>query len=148
MSTKLRALYQRRKGRDLYDLWHVLVALDPDDERIVAGLEHYMRDDVVTFPQLAQNLRAKLDDQGFASDLDALVTTPPEDYLLHAAADLVIERLGARLRNAPPMGGDPQRALARLTAQPPGSEDLTRQSADRRSRPSRRGNLRRASLPL
>lgn len=103
MSTKLRALYQRRKGRDLFDLWHVLVALEPDDARIVAGLEHYMREDLFTFPQLAQNLRAKLEDPDFASDLDALVTTPPAEYALAAAADLVMERLGARLRNAPPI---------------------------------------------
>ncbi len=69
MATKLRALYQRRKGRDLFDLWHVLVALDADDARIVAGLEHYMRD------------------ADFAADLDALVTTRPGDHLLHGAAD-------------------------------------------------------------
>jgi len=103
MATKLRALYQRRKGRDLFDLWHVLVALDVDDARIVAGLEHYMREDVFTHPQLAQNLRAKLEDADFAADLDALVTTRPEDYVLHRAADLVMERLGSRLRNAPPI---------------------------------------------
>jgi predicted nucleotidyltransferase component of viral defense system len=101
MATKLRAIYQRRKGRDLFDLWHALVALDTDDARIVAGLEHYMRDNVFTYPQLAQNLRAKIQDADFAADLDALVTTRPEDYVLHSAADLVMERLGSRLRNAP-----------------------------------------------
>ena len=102
MATKLRALYQRRKGRDLFDLWHVLVALDADDAEIVAGLEHYMREDVFTYPQLAQNLRAKLEDADFAADLDALVTTRPDDYVLCGAADLVMDRLGSRLRNAPP----------------------------------------------
>lgn len=103
MATKLRALYQRRKGRDLYDLWHVLFAREVDDARIVAGLEHYMRAATFTFPQLAQNLKAKLDDADFASDLEPLVSTPADDYALPAAADLVMERLGARLRNAPPM---------------------------------------------
>lgn len=101
MATKLRALYQRRKGRDLFDLWHVLVALDADDERIVAGLEHYMGDQVFTYPQLAQNLKAKLQDPDFVSDLHTLVTQTPDGYALTAAADLVMERLGARLRNAP-----------------------------------------------
>jgi len=62
-----------------------------------------MRDAVFTYPQLAQNLRAKLEDADFAADLDALVTTRPEDYLLHGAADLVMERLGSRLRNAAPI---------------------------------------------
>lgn len=102
LATKLRALYQRRKGRDLFDLWHTLVALDPDDARIVAGLHHYMSDDAFTFPQLAQNLAAKLNDPDFTEDLLGLATDVHEGYALDAAADLVIERLGARLRNAPP----------------------------------------------
>ncbi len=101
MATKLRALYQRRKGRDLFDLWHVLIALEPDDARIVAGLDHYMSDDTFTFPQLAQNLRDKLKSDDFAGDLDTLVTSSPNDYALDEAADLVMERLGTHLRNAP-----------------------------------------------
>lgn len=104
MATKLRALYQRRKGRDLFDLWHVLVALDVDDERIVAGLAHYMDGHVFTYPQLAQNLAAKLDDLDFAGDLATLVTQTPDGYALTAAADLVMERLGSLLRNAPTPG--------------------------------------------
>jgi len=48
-------------------------------------------------------LHAKILDTDFAADLDALVTTRPEDYVLHHAADLVMERLGSRLRNAPPI---------------------------------------------
>lgn len=62
-----------------------------------------MRAATFTFPQLAQNLKDKLDDADFASDLEALVSTPADDYALPAAADLVMERLGARLRNAPPI---------------------------------------------
>lgn len=101
MATKLRALYQRRKGRDLFDLWHVLVACETDDSRIVAGLQHYMRDEALTFPQLARNLGAKLGERDFAADLDMLVAVRPDGYALDEAADLVMERLGARLRNAP-----------------------------------------------
>jgi predicted nucleotidyltransferase component of viral defense system len=101
MSTKLRALYQRRKGRDLFDLWQVLVALNTDDALIVAGLDHYMGDDVFTYPQLAQNLKAKLENPDFLRDIETLVTKIPDDYTPTVAADLVMERLGARLRNAP-----------------------------------------------
>lgn len=101
LATKLRALYQRRKGRDLFDLWHALVELDPDDALIVAGLQHYMRDDAFTYPQLAQNLKAKLADADFAGDLTALTTAVPSRYTLETAADLVMQRLAARLRNAP-----------------------------------------------
>lgn len=42
LATKLRALYTRRKGRDLYDLWLTLTKLTLDDQLIVEGLAHYM----------------------------------------------------------------------------------------------------------
>lgn len=103
VATKLRALYQRKKGRDLFDLWHVLVALPVDDERIVEALGHYLRDEVFSFRELALNLRAKLRDPDFAADLSALVVRTPDGYALEVAADTVMERLGSRLRNAPPL---------------------------------------------
>ena len=103
MSTKMRALYQRSKGRDLFDLWHVLVARDVDDERVVSGLRHYMQDATFTYPQLAQNIRGKLEDPEFANDLQSLVVRMPSGYDLQAAADILMERLGARLHNAPPL---------------------------------------------
>lgn len=101
MSTKFRALYQRTKGRDLFDLWHTLETCEIDDVRIVAGLYHYMKDAAFTYPQLAQNLRAKLADPEFAADLESLVVSMPSGYSPQTAADLVIERLGSHLRNAP-----------------------------------------------
>jgi predicted nucleotidyltransferase component of viral defense system len=101
--TKLRALYQRSKGRDLFDLWHVLSNLEVDDERIIEAYYHYIGDNAFTFPELAENLRAKLEDPGFTDDLLDLVITPPAEYDTTAAADLVMERLGSRLKNAPAM---------------------------------------------
>ena len=101
MSTKFRALYQRRKGRDLFDLWHVLFDLRPDPERIVNGLHHYMGDQVFTYRELAGNLSDKLNHPDFAEDLDALVQDVPTGYQLDEAADLVMESLGSRLKNAP-----------------------------------------------
>jgi predicted nucleotidyltransferase component of viral defense system len=41
LATKLRALYQRRKGRDLFDLWWAHEHADPDPTRIVALLGEY-----------------------------------------------------------------------------------------------------------
>lgn len=102
MGTKLRALYQRNKGRDLFDLWHVLTATKVDDARVVDALHHYMGQAAFTFPQLRINLKAKLDDAQFASDLNDLVRQAPTGYDLLAAADVLMERLGSHLRNAPP----------------------------------------------
>lgn len=101
MATKLRALYQRRKGRDLFDLWHVLEDLQPDDDLIVAGLAHYMKTGIFSCPELMRNLADKLDNAEFIADLDQLVVRRPDAYDPATAADLVMERLGSRLRNAP-----------------------------------------------
>lgn len=101
MATKFRALYQRSKGRDLFDLWLVLTTEDVDPDQIVAGLHHYMGDSAFTYPQLRLNLVDKLGDADFRSDVDVLVTSLPEGYAADAAADLVIGQLGSRLHNAP-----------------------------------------------
>jgi predicted nucleotidyltransferase component of viral defense system len=101
MATKLRALYQRRKGRDLFDLWLVLTTEDVDPGQIAAGLHHYMGDDAFTYPQLRLNLVDKIADADFRADLDVLVTSLPEDYDVDVAADVVMEGIGSRLRNAP-----------------------------------------------
>lgn len=101
MATKLRALYQRRKGRDLFDLWLVLTTESPDPETIVAGLRHYMKETVFTYRDLAANLRDKLGDADFRSDLDPLVIAVPDDYAVDSAADLVMGQLGALLAGAP-----------------------------------------------
>lgn len=101
LGTKLRALYQRSKGRDLFDLWHALTALNLDEPRITAALDHYMGADAFTFPELRKNLSAKLEDRDFRSDLAQLVADLPESYDPDRAADVVMERLGSQLRNAP-----------------------------------------------
>ena len=101
MATKLRALYQRRKGRDLFDLWHVLTDLHPDEQLVIDGLAHYMGKDMFTYRQLANNLVAKLDTPDFAADLNQLIADPSHPYSITAAADLVMERLGSRLPGSP-----------------------------------------------
>jgi predicted nucleotidyltransferase component of viral defense system len=101
MATKLRALYQRRKGRDLFDLWHVLNDVELDAQLVVDGLAHYMRDETFTYSQFSGNLAAKVEHTDFAGDLDQLTAPAPELYDVTRAADLVIERLGSKLRGAP-----------------------------------------------
>lgn len=104
MGTKLRALYQRHKGRDLFDLWLVLTELEPDERKITAALHHYMGADAFTFPELSLNLSRKLDDRDFTADTIQLVQQLPDDYSPAGAANLVMERLGPGLRDAPPAG--------------------------------------------
>ncbi len=101
LATKFRALYQRRKGRDLFDLWIALDRLHPDEPAIIDGLQHYMRNTVFSYPQLALNLQRKITSRAFLEDLDALLTERPAGYEPRQAAELLMRRLGRRLRNAP-----------------------------------------------
>lgn len=101
LATKLRALYQRSKGRDLFDLWLGLTVLKADPEKIIAGFHHYMRGAAFSFPELRDNLATKLTNPSFRHDLDALLTNTPADYTADDAATLIMRELGSRLRNAP-----------------------------------------------
>ena len=62
LGTKLRALYQRKKGRDLYDLWLALGTGDPRGDRIIECFQRYMAHDgaVVSRAKFEANLAAKL----------------------------------------------------------------------------------------
>lgn len=99
LGTKIRALYQRRKGRDLFDLWIALTQLEVDDEKIANSLEHYMKDKTYSYPQLRQHLETKITDPQFLPDIHEL-TTDLQGYEPELAADLVLKRVGLRLRNA------------------------------------------------
>ena len=101
MGTKLRALYQRRKGRDLFDLWLALHDEQVDGDRIVGAFHHYMGEEAFGFRDLADNLIDKLTNSDFQDDLTQLILEPPRGYDPTAAADMVMEQLGSRLRGAP-----------------------------------------------
>lgn len=96
VATKLRALYQRSKGRDLFDLWIALtqLALEPDD--IQAAFAPY-RPAGLTAALATANLRAKVTNRSFRSDIDPLVRRTPGGYSVDEAADFVTEQLLSRL---------------------------------------------------
>ncbi len=89
LGTKLRALYQRRKGRDLFDLAAALRELAPDAGTVVTTFQRYMAAEgqQVTRAEFGANLAAKLDHPGFAEDCAPLlkpgtVFDPPADAKL------------------------------------------------------------------
>jgi predicted nucleotidyltransferase component of viral defense system len=58
LGTKLRALFQRRKGRDLFDLWVGLGMKEVDPRRVVLAFRAYMKAEgsKVTRTELERNL--------------------------------------------------------------------------------------------
>lgn len=95
-ATKIRALYQRSKGRDLFDLWLALTRLHLPVEEVIEAFAPY-RPDGITAARAEANLRAKLEDISFRNDLTALVANWPTGYNTDSAAELVIAQLLSRL---------------------------------------------------
>ena len=104
LATKLRALYQRRKGRDLFDLWLGLEHLAADPDMVVDACGHYLaRCDVDIDPvDFERNLSAKLSHTGFRKDLDQLLRELPPGYTPEAGAAAVRDRLLSRLHSTDP----------------------------------------------
>lgn len=94
LGTKLRALYQRKKGRDLFDLATALALPHVDPARVVAAFQQYMQHGghAVTRAEFEQNLTAKLGDPQFTADIGPLLT-PGFAWDIGAAANAVMERL-------------------------------------------------------
>lgn len=98
LATKLRALYQRRKGRDLFDLWIALGMKGVNAERIVPAFRRYMEEEgnVVSRREFEKNLSAKVRTWSFTEDLRPLLA-PGIQYDVMEAAAIVEDRLLALL---------------------------------------------------
>jgi predicted nucleotidyltransferase component of viral defense system len=102
MATKLRALYQRRKGRDLYDLWLALRTLSPDEEGVVACLHAYLEHGglSVSRAEYEANMAHKLTSTDFRNDVGPLLRDG-QDYDVDEAYGVVHTSLITRLPGGP-----------------------------------------------
>jgi predicted nucleotidyltransferase component of viral defense system len=98
LGTKLRALYQRRKGRDLYDLWLGLTRGGADAGRIVRAFRAYMdaEGNSVSQTEFRRNMEAKMLKREFIGDTESLLRTSG-GYDPVEAFRMVDEHLLARL---------------------------------------------------
>ncbi|MEK9136824.1 MAG: nucleotidyl transferase AbiEii/AbiGii toxin family protein [Bacteroidota bacterium] len=80
LGTKLRALYQRRKGRDLYDLWLGLTKGGADPTQIVKTFQAYMSAEghTVSLTEFRSNLAAKMKRKEFLGDTNSLLRSQVE----------------------------------------------------------------------
>jgi predicted nucleotidyltransferase component of viral defense system len=94
LGTKLRALYQRRKGRDLFDLWQAHRSGVLDAPAVTATFAHYMKAEghPVSAEEFATNLAAKMNHAGFLSDTPPLLR-PGVDFDPVAAHDWITKEV-------------------------------------------------------
>ncbi len=91
IGTKVRALYQRRKGRDLYDLYKALTLANLNIEQVLTCYHEYMKfvvDNPPTQKQFLQNMELKMKDREFLDDTVSLLRVE-EKYDSEKAYELI-----------------------------------------------------------
>ena len=102
LGTKLRALYQRRKARDLFDLWVAQRSVAVSAERVVEALQRYLEHQGlgISRAEFEANVALKVADWRFLSDVEPLLARgtswdPPD------AVRYIRDELLARLPGEP-----------------------------------------------
>ena len=77
LGTKMRALFQRRRGRDLFDLYWALTLANPpvDPAAVIESFQHYLRQEGSNAgrAEFMGIHESHLADRGFCSDMDQLL---------------------------------------------------------------------------
>lgn len=95
IGTKLRALYQRRKGRDLFDIYKALTSTSIDEQKVIACYMKYMNfvvDHIPSYKEFLNNINNKLSDNEFIGDTAQLLRSG-ENFSPHEAFNIVRQRL-------------------------------------------------------
>ncbi len=94
MGTKLRAVYQRRKGRDLFDAWHVFSKGLADLEKVVHIFHRYndFNGTKITRKMFQQNMEGKQHNTDFRQDISALLPSDT-DYSFDEAYDFFMRKI-------------------------------------------------------
>jgi predicted nucleotidyltransferase component of viral defense system len=93
LATKVRALYQRRKGRDLFDLWIGLTQLNADVEQVAHAFRYYLPAAEASADDIRKNLADKTTNRLFRTDLDPLLQQVPAGYAIESAMQHIQENL-------------------------------------------------------
>ena len=100
LGTKLRALYQRRKGRDLYDLWKAISSVPVKPDLIIKCYKEYMNfsldKPIPTRKEFLLNIEKKKNDTEFLGDTTALLR-PDEKYDQEQAFQILDRQLIERM---------------------------------------------------
>lgn len=101
LATKLRALYQRKKGRDLFDFWYAIQHIpDLDVQETINIFHHYMRDEKVQVSraEFEKNLSLKRKSPVFNGDIKPLLSaTMAEQYQIEEAYEILFREFFHKL---------------------------------------------------
>jgi predicted nucleotidyltransferase component of viral defense system len=94
LGTKIRAFYQRDKGRDLFDLWFALQQENFDPKRAVAAFIEYTKKEnkSITRALFEMNFVEKLNAGSFSQDISPLLA-PDINWDFEKAAVEVFEKI-------------------------------------------------------
>lgn len=107
VGTKVRALYQRKKGRDLFDLYTALTTRELDVDKVLECYRKYIEFVVVhstssgtgrapSYKEFVQNMELKMQDEEFLEDVTPLLR-PEIEFDPREAYPLVYEKLIDRM---------------------------------------------------
>ena len=103
IATKLRALYQRKKGRDAFDLWLALKHQAFDVSRIIEAFEFYMEKEgnIIRRDDFIKNIEEKLQHRSFTDDISPLLSPKLKkthsSYVVTMDGDYVVTHDGSRV---------------------------------------------------
>ena len=99
IGTKLRALYQRRKGRDLFDLYKAISAGALNSNKVLECYHKYMEfvvDNPPSQKEFLQNMEIKMQDDEFWGDTELLLC-PDEKFNPQEAYEIIKKELIEKL---------------------------------------------------
>jgi len=107
MATKLRALFQRNKGRDLFDLWKTLSDKLIEPQKVLKCFKYYTQklNTPITRARFEKNLSNKFHSKNFKEDIKPLLRKEIE-YDINNAFFEVHKLLISKLNGKPYAGGD------------------------------------------
>jgi len=97
LGTKMRAMFQRKRGRDLFDLYWALTKSSStvDSSAIIESFQHYLKQEGTTAgrAEFVGILEAHLRDRGFCSDMEPLlrrgIIYDPQSAGIHVKTNLL-----------------------------------------------------------
>ena len=125
LGTKLRALYQRKKGRDLFDLWAASRRARVDPKRLVECFRRHLEHDGfrISRAELEKNLHEKVADPGFGRDIEPLLASGVT-WDREAAVEYVLAKIVPLLPGEAWKGVGTGRVRCCVVCQAPTSSDL------------------------